>query len=51
MDSVSSNARRLADNCRLYRVVNTSADQLQLQEDIHQLEEWGRDLTNVIQCR
>ena len=50
LDSVSSNVRLLADNCRLYRVVNTNADQLQLQEDLHQLEKW-RDLANVIQCR
>ena len=37
-DSVTSNARLFADDCLLYRVVNINADQLQLQEDIHQLE-------------
>jgi hypothetical protein len=40
-DSVTSNARLFADDCLLYRVVNPNADQLQLQEDIHQLEKWG----------
>jgi hypothetical protein len=37
-DSVTSNARLFADDCLLYRVVNTNVDQLQLQEDLYQLE-------------
>jgi hypothetical protein len=41
-DSVTSNARLLADDCLLYRVVNTNVDQLQLQEDLYRLEKWGK---------
>jgi hypothetical protein len=39
-DSVTSNAQLFADDCLLYHVVNT--DQLQLQEDLHQLEKWEK---------
>jgi hypothetical protein len=41
-ESVTSNARLFADDCLLYRVVNSNADQLQLQEDLHQLEKWKK---------
>jgi len=43
-ESVTSNARLFADDCLLYRVVNTNANQLQLQEDLHQLDKWGKNL-------
>jgi hypothetical protein len=39
---MSSNARLFADECLLYHVVNSNADQLQLQEDLHQLEKWEK---------
>jgi hypothetical protein len=41
-ESVTSNARLFADDCLLYCVVNSNADQLQLQEDLHQLEKWEK---------
>ena len=41
-ESVTSNARLFADDCLLHRVVNTNDDQLQLQEDIHQLDKWEK---------
>jgi hypothetical protein len=41
-DSVISNARLFADDCLLHRVVKSNADQLQLQEDLHQLEKWEK---------
>ena len=41
-ESVTSNARLFADDCLLYCVVNNNADQLQLQEDLHQLEKWEK---------
>jgi len=53
-DSVTSNARLFTDDYLLYRVVNTNADQLQLQEDLHQLEKWENTWQmsfNVQKCR
>ena len=41
-DIVKSNARLFADDCLLYRVINTKTDQLQLQEDLANLEKWEK---------
>ena len=39
---VTSNARLFADDCLLYRVVNSKHDQLKLQSDLQKLEEWEK---------
>ena len=41
-DIVKSNARLFADDCLLYRVINSKTDQLQLQEDLTNLEKWEK---------
>jgi hypothetical protein len=40
-DSVKSTVRLFADDCLLYRVINTFQDHLTLQEDLKCLEEWA----------
>jgi len=45
-DIIKSNARLFADDCLLYRVINTKTGQLQLQEDL----EMGENMANVFQC-
>ena len=39
-DNVSSNVRLFADDCLLYRRINTPEDTNILQQDLHRLEEW-----------
>jgi len=41
-DIAKFNARLFADDCLLYRVINTKTDQLQLQEDLANLEIWEK---------
>jgi len=40
-DNVKSQVRLFADDCLLYRKINTSKDHLMLQEDLHTLERWA----------
>ena len=39
---ISSQACLFADDCILYRVIQTAQDQLELQEDLDNLEQWAK---------
>ena len=39
--NVQSQVRLFADDCLLYRVIDTAADQHLLQQDLQRLEQWG----------
>ena len=39
-EAVTSHARLFADDCLLYRVINISSDQIELQKDLDQLQTW-----------
>ena len=39
--SVSSQVRLFADDCLLYREINTFQDHVALQQDLHNLEQWA----------
>jgi hypothetical protein len=41
-DSVKSTVRLFADDCLLYRTINTFQDHLTLQEDLRRLEDWAK---------
>ena len=40
---VSSKVRLFADDCLLYREIHTDQDQVALQRDLNNLEEWAND--------
>ena len=40
--AVSSQVRLFADDCLLYREINTFQDHITLQQDLHNLEEWAK---------
>ncbi len=42
-DRVKSQVRLFADDCLLYRTINSHQDHIQLQDDLHQLETWATD--------
>jgi hypothetical protein len=42
-ETVSSSVRLFADDCLLYRAINTLQDQIALQEDLKKLECWAKD--------
>ena len=52
-DCVGSQVRLFADDCLVYRSINTEADTLALQHDLSALERWAKDWTmrfNPIKC-
>ena len=40
-DNITSNIRLFADDCVLYRTINSTADNLALQQDLDKLELWS----------
>ena len=40
-ENITSNIRLFADNCVLYRTINSTADNLALQQDLDKLELWS----------
>jgi len=41
-DNISSHIRLFADDCLLYRVINSPADSTLLQQDLQRLDEWAK---------
>ena len=42
-DRVKSHIRLFADDCLLYRAINSMTDHLQLQKDLDNLQEWANE--------